>query len=60
MPDRSIIFKRIVAEDNGTLVVRFALTHKKTYYFSDEYQDLRGFYKKMYEMLNEQIVLKKS
>ena len=60
MPDQSIVFKRIVAEDNGTVVVRYALNHKKTIYFSDNYQDLRGFYKKMYEMLNEQIVLKKS
>jgi len=60
MPDQSIVFKRIVAEDNGTVVVRYALNHKKTIYFSDNYQDLRGFYKKMYEMLNEQIVLKRS
>jgi hypothetical protein len=26
----------------------------------DEYPGIRDFYKKMYEMLNEQIVLKKS
>jgi len=59
MPGQSIIFKRLVVEDNGTVLVKFTLNHKKAIYFRDEYQDIRGFYKKMYELLNEQIVLKK-
>ena len=59
MPDQSIIFKRTIAEDNGTILIRYSLNHKKTIYSAEEYQDLRGFYKKMYEVLNEQIVLKK-
>ena len=59
MPDQSLVFKRVVAEDNGTVVVRFMINHIKTVYFTEDYQDLRGFYKKMYELLNEQIVLKK-
>ncbi len=60
MPDKSIIFKRTVAEENGTILVRYSLNHLKTIYFKKDYQDIRGFYKKMYELLNEQIVLKKS
>ncbi len=59
MPDRSIIFKRTVAEDNGTIVIRYMLDHKKSLYFSEVYPDIKDFYKKMYEVLNEQVVLKK-
>ncbi|HTD98773.1 MAG TPA: hypothetical protein VK668_05780 [Mucilaginibacter sp.] len=60
MPDGSIVFKRIIAEEEGVVTVRFVLDHKKSIYFRENYQDIRGFYKKMYELLNEQIVLKKS
>ncbi|MBS1523639.1 MAG: DUF3857 domain-containing protein [Bacteroidetes bacterium] len=62
MPDESMIFKRTVAEDNdnGTILVKYVLNHKKTIYFKEDYGDLRSFYNKMYDLLNEQIVLKKS
>jgi hypothetical protein len=60
MPDGSIVFKRTVAEQDGSVLVKYTLNHKKTLYFNEDYQDIRGFYKKMYELLNEQIVLKKS
>lgn len=59
MPDQSIIFKRTVAEDSGTILVKYVLNHRKTIYFKEDYPDIYGFYKKMYELLNEQIVLKK-
>lgn len=59
MPDESIIFKRTVAEDDGTILVKYVLNHKKTLYFKEEYGDIRSFYNKMYDLLNEQIVLKK-
>lgn len=60
MPDRSIIFRRTVVQDNGTILVRYSITHEKTKYGLAEYQNLRGFYKQMYDLLNEQIVLKKA
>jgi hypothetical protein len=60
MPDGSITFKRYVAAENGTLMVRYVIDHKTTLYSKDSYPDFREFYKKMYEMLNEQVVLKKS
>jgi len=62
MPDESMIFKRTVAEDdeNGTILVKYVLNHKKTLYFKEDYGDVRSFYNKMYDLLNEQIVLKKS
>lgn len=59
MPDQSIAFKRTVAQDNETLLIRYMIDHRKTVFFMEDYQDVRGFYKKMYELLNEQIVLKK-
>lgn len=59
-PDESIVFRRIVIEDEGTVLVKYIIGHKKTIYFREDYQDLRGFYKRMYELMNEQIVLKKS
>jgi hypothetical protein len=58
--DKGLSFKRIVGEENGVVTVRYVITRKKTYYYKEDYSGLFKFYKKMYEMLNEQIVLKKS
>jgi hypothetical protein len=55
-----ISFKRIIGEQNGAVVVRYLINRKRTFYSKEEYSGLYKFYKKMYEMLNEQIVLKKS
>jgi len=62
MPDQSIIFKRVLTEDDstGTIVVRYVINHKKTIYFKEDYPDFHAFYKKLFELLNEQIVLKKT
>jgi hypothetical protein len=59
MPDESISFRRVVAEQDGSIIVRFVVNHKKTIYFKENYPQFFDFYKKMNEMLNEQIVLKK-
>jgi hypothetical protein len=60
MPDTSITFKRTINEQEGTIVVRYTIYHKKTMYFQESYPEFYQFFRKMYEMLNEQIVLKKS
>jgi hypothetical protein len=62
MPDQSIIFKRVLTQDDNTnsIVVRSVINHKKTIYFKEDYPDFYAFYKKLYELLNEQVVLKKS
>ncbi|WP_207421681.1 DUF3857 domain-containing protein [Desertivirga brevis] len=60
MPDKSISFQRIVAEAEGSVNVRFVIDFKKSIFGVEEYQDLRQFYKQVFDMLNEQIVLKKS
>jgi len=59
MPDQSIVFRRFVAQQNGVILVRYAITHKSVRYPLKDYPDLRGFYKKIYELLNEPIVLKR-
>lgn len=60
IPDQSIVFKRFVATEDDKIMVRFNIDHKKSMYFKENYPEFREFCKKMYEMLNEQIVLKKS
>jgi len=60
MPDKSISFKRIVAEQDGSVLVHFIINYTRTAFNANEYAGIHDFYKKMYELLNEQIVLKKS
>jgi hypothetical protein len=60
MPDKSITCRRTVAANDGVIVVRYLINYEQPMYFKDSYPDLREFYKRMYEMLNEQVVLKKS
>jgi hypothetical protein len=59
MPDNSIAFKRVVGEQNGAIVVRYALYIKKPLYFKENYPEFHEFFKKMNEMMDEQVVLKK-
>ena len=59
MPDKSISFTRIIAEQDGALSVRYATDVKKSIFLKEDYAGFREFYKKIYELLNEQIVLKK-
>ena len=60
MPDKGISFKRIVAQEDGTILVRYMIDFNKPNYYQQQYSELREFFKKMFEMLNEQVVLKKS
>jgi len=59
-PDNSIIFKRIVGQQDGAIALRYTLIYRKSIFFKEDYADLHAFYKKMYELMNENIVLKKS
>ncbi len=60
MPDKSISFKRLVGEEDGVIHVSYMIKYNKVIYFKEDYPQLHEFYKKMHEMLNEQIVLKKA
>lgn len=59
MPDKGVSFRRIVAEQDGSIIVRYSISYNKTQYSKDDYPDFHEFFKKMHEMLNEQIILKK-
>lgn len=59
MPDKGIIFKRIVAEQDGYVIANYLVDYERAAYEKTAYPSIRDFYKKMFEMLNEQVVLKK-
>ena len=59
LPDKSVSFKRFVAEQDGSIVIRYTINYDKAEYSKDIYPDFHEFFKKMHEMVNEQIVLKK-
>lgn len=60
MPDNSIVFRRIVGEQDGMVLIRYSLYFKKALFFKENYTEFHDFFKKMNDMMNEQIVLKKS
>jgi hypothetical protein len=61
MPDESIIFRRIIGQaEDGSINVRYAIDFKQSIYAKENYPDLFDFYKKLHELINEQVVLKKS
>jgi hypothetical protein len=59
-PAKGIIFRRMIVEQDGSIVVRYTIDCKKEIYFKEDYPDFHEFFKKMHEMLSEKIVLKKS
>jgi hypothetical protein len=60
-PDQGVLFKRVMGQqEDGSIAVRYVIMYKKSIYFKENYADFHEFFKKMFEMLNEQIVLKKS
>lgn len=59
MPDKSFTFKRVVAEQDGSIIIRYNVYYNVPEYPKANYPDFYAFFKKMHEMLNEQIVLKK-
>lgn len=59
MPDQSIVLRRIINEQDGTISVRYIIDHKKAIYPKENYPAFYDFYKKMHELLAEQIVLKR-
>lgn len=60
LPDKSFAFKRLVIEQDGSIMVRYTINFNVAEYSKNKYNDMHEFFKKMHELLNEQIVLKKS
>jgi hypothetical protein len=59
MPDTSIIFTRRISAQNDLLNMRITLEIRKPVFTASEYPPFSEFYKKLFGMLNEQIVIKK-
>lgn len=59
--DKTVIFIRELFDDapNKKVLARIRIEFKKSLYGVDEYGELKEFYKKMFDMLNEPIVFKK-
>ena len=58
-PDNGIVFNRVVQVEANLLNVRMTVEFKKSFYPADEYADFAAFYKKLFDKLNEQVVIKK-
>jgi len=59
MPDTSIIIRRISQVSSERLMLRIDLEFKKPFYAANEYEGFKEFYKKLFDLLNEQYVIKK-
>jgi hypothetical protein len=59
MPDKSIVFSRVMTANENQLNVRMSVDFKNSFYTVDSYVDFREFYKKLFASLNEQVVIKK-
>ncbi len=59
--NETIVCTRQISKDatKNEIVARFDIQLKKSLYTVDEYYSLKEFYKKMFGLLNEQVVLKK-
>lgn len=58
-PDKDIIFNRTVQVESNLLNIRMTLEFKRTFYTADTYPGFAAFYKKLFDKLNEQVVIKK-
>lgn len=59
--DRTVVFARELFNDanSNKVLARLKIEMKKSLYTVDEYGELKEFYKRMFDMLNEQVVFKK-
>ncbi|WP_461449426.1 DUF3857 domain-containing protein [Mucilaginibacter sp.] len=60
MPDKGITFKRIVGEQDGSIIVRYVIMYNKSVFLKEDYDNFHEFFKQLFQMLNEPIALKKS
>lgn len=59
LADKSLTVTRMVSANGNTLNTKVTIEYKRPYYSPDEYPDLKEFYKKMFALIDEQIVIKK-
>ncbi len=59
MPDTSIVFSRSIQAEENILNVRISVEFKKSFYPASNYPVFKEFYKKLFDKLNEPILIKK-
>jgi hypothetical protein len=59
MPDTSIVLRRIMQADGNQLSVRINVDFKRSLYYPAEYDEFKEFYKKLFAVLNEEVVIRK-
>jgi Domain of Unknown Function with PDB structure (DUF3857) len=59
MPDTSIVLTRMIQQDDNIISFRFTLNFTAPGYNAEGYPYIKEFFKKMYEIMDERIVLKK-
>jgi hypothetical protein len=59
MPDTSISFLRTYEVADNVITLRQSLEFNRPIFGADEYPEFREFYKKLFDFLNEQVVLKR-
>ncbi len=59
MPDTGIVLSRVMQKDGNVISFRFSLDINAFGYMADGYPYIKEFFKKMYAILDERIVLKK-
>ena len=58
-PGNDIIFNRTMQVDGNLLNVRMTVEYKRSFYPVSSYPDFKEFHKKLFDKLNEQVVIKK-
>jgi len=58
-PDKGVIFNRVIQVEGNLLNVRMTLEYKRSFYPATNYNDFKEFHKKVFDKLNEQVVIKK-
>jgi len=58
-PDSSMLFKRIINRHENTIQFKTTFEFSRTVFYPEEYEMVREFFKNMYAIIDEQILLKK-
>jgi hypothetical protein len=59
LPDTSVVFTRILEAKDTQLNLSMTLEFRKPIFLVGEYDDFREFYKKLFDLLNEQVIIRK-
>lgn len=59
LPDKSITFRQTVAQEGSYINVYYVINYKRSFFTQSEYNVIYPFFKKLNDVVNQQIVLKK-